>query len=75
MRPPDRLPMRAVLFADGARGSAMQQHRNEEHGINVSASRESRNAAFVETWTADRLPGQAFETYAELQDAIEKAGL
>ena len=76
MKPlPQRLPMRALLFTDGARGSASQTHRSDEHGITVVAARKDRNSPFVESWTADRLPGQIFGSYRDLRAAIELAGV
>lgn len=66
---PDEVMMRSVMFGDGAKGMAIQQHRNEEYGVNLSAARESRDHPFIQAWTQDDCE-ESFETYAELRDHI-----
>lgn len=71
MKLPEQLMMRAVLFADGARGSALQIRENADLGVTCVASRSSRDSPFVTVWTLDALPDREFPTYAALCEAAE----
>ena len=71
MKPiPDRIPLRIVMFGDGARGMALQVARNEEYGVQVDAKREHRGAKFVEVFTSDHIPDQTFTTFKALREAF-----
>lgn len=71
--PPDKLPMKAVMFGDGANGAAMQMHANDEFGISCIATRKDRKSPFEEKWTALCLPDQEFKSYKALRAAMEES--
>ena len=66
--------LRAVRFADGVDGYAVQEYRSDEYGITMKSVRENRRSPFVQTWTIDTLPGMTFESYRQLYLAVMNGG-
>lgn len=71
--PEDTIEMRAVMFADGAKGAATQTWHNEEYGITCICTRPDRQTAFVQTWSATGLPNLEFKAYSDLRLAMKQA--
>lgn len=69
MKPPAVLSMRATMFLDMAKGGYAQAYANEEFGITMSAGRGSRDDPTTQTWMAECLPGQEFDSLKELRAA------
>ena len=68
MKPlPEKIPMGAEMFADGANGYRMQQFFNPEFRVRCLSIKENRNMGWVRTWSIESLPDKAFKTYEELR--------
>lgn len=68
---PKDLTLRAVSFARLGNGGHAQTFRNDKYGITVHNLKESRDHAWVKTYTIDRLPGQAFHSGKEVAEAFK----
>ena len=73
MEIPYKLPMKATMFVDLAKGGYLRSYENREHGIHMTVSAETRNAKAGRTFAIDHLPDQVFASLAELREAVRDA--
>lgn len=70
MNLPETIKMFTAQFGDGQEGYAIQILRNNEFCIQCDAVRAKRGAPWVEIFTSDHLPGQAFPSFKALREAV-----
>ena len=47
---PEKIPMRASFYGDGAKGSRMQSYINHELGVSMMATKDNHAAPWVQKW-------------------------
>lgn len=67
----DDIIMKAILFADGAKGMFLQRYHNAEHDIYMEVNG-ARGMPTTRTWFSPKLPDLEFKTLTELQDALKE---
>lgn len=67
--PDDDIPLRGIMFLDGAKGYAAQGFVNDALGIHVTKERATRNDPFEMVITMDGVEG-SFESMADLREAV-----
>lgn len=73
MKPlPEKIPMGAEMFADGANGYRLQQFFNPEFRVRCLSIKESREVPFVRTWSIESLPDKTFPSYEALRSEVLK---
>lgn len=71
MKIPYSVPMIPVAFMDFAKGGFSQCYRNEEYGITISRTRETRDDPIQINITIDCLPDAVFSRITELREAVK----
>ncbi len=69
MKLPGDLPLRGVMFLDGAKGMATQVYKNDEYGLTVCKGRPDRDTPFALVISMAGVEGK-FATFEELNAAI-----
>jgi len=63
------IPMRAVLFGDGAKGMRLQEYANEEFGVYCTRYLKDRDSEWNISWTSDLTGEEIYESYRALRVA------
>ena len=70
---PAKVAMRCILYGDGKGGSFLQVYRNDEWGVQVEVSAESRRGTATQAFTCDHIDG-VYPSWLGLRAAMRAAG-